>query len=278
VPGFGRTLGPQLQYALKGKPDAYGINKPYDIAIGCGRQAIAPLRALKKTWGEKVFTVYIQDPHINAKYFDLVIAPEHDGLRGDNVETMIGAPNRVHNDRLIVETLKFSQKLASLPAPRVAMLIGGNSKSHKLTPQIHAGHMQTIKDLIERDMSVMITSSRRTPSFAVESYREMAAQYENVWYWDGAGDNPYFAFLGGANIILVTEDSTNMLTESCATGKPVFTLPMQGRPGKFAKLYAALAERCHVRPYDGNIEAQTYPPLRETARMAEILLQRYENK
>jgi len=76
--------------------------------------------------------------------------------------------------------------------------------------------------------------------------------------------------------MLVTEDSTNMLTEAASTGKPVFTLPMQGKPGKFQQLYDSLEKRCDIRPYNGNLDAADYVPLKETQRMAQQLWAHYE--
>jgi len=69
----------------------------------------------------------------------------------------------------------------------------------------------------------------------------------------------------------VTEDSTNMLTEACVTGKPVYRLPMSGQAGKFQTLYDALERRCGVTPYEGQLNGKAYPPLDETTRMAEVV-------
>ena len=273
------SLPPGLQFFLKSKPAGYRLKAPFpQIAIGCGRQAIAPLRALKKKLGAEIFTVYVQDPRISPKHFDLVIAPEHDRLTGANVETMIGSPNRVITKRLEEGVQQFKDQLAPLPAPRVAVLIGGKSKTHSLSENTHKTHVQAICALAQQGMSVMLTTSRRTPDWAVDEYRKITKDRRHVWVWDGKGENPYFAFLGSADAILVTEDSTNMLTEACATGKPVFTLSMDGQPGKFAGLYEALAQRCYLAPFAGSIESKTYAPLDETARMAGKLLQRLANK
>jgi len=273
--GF-KILPPRIQFKLKSAPKDYGITGVPKIAIGCGRQAIAPLMALKKKHGAEIFTVYVQDPRIDPKYFDLVIAPEHDGLTGVNVETMIGSPNRITKERLDDEVEKFTARLSKLPKPRIAVLIGGSSKSHKLTHDIHKKHMQAICALAEQGMSVMLTTSRRTPDWAVEDYRTITNDLKRILVWDGKNENPYFAFLGAADVILVTEDSTNMLTEACATGKPVFTLPMVGGAGKFAGLYDSLKQRCNVVPFTGSVKASAYEPLNETARMAEILRQLVE--
>ena len=263
-----KAASPILQFSMKSKPLDYGLKGPApDIAIGCGRQAIAPLLALKKHY-PNVFTVYVQDPRIDAARFDLVIAPEHDALNGRNVETMIGSPNRVTKTEITGQTLSFSDELAALPRPRAAMLIGGTAKTHKLGKPQHDVHLKAAQNIMSQGYSLLITTSRRTPDWAIKDYKLLGSDHDNVWSYGGDGPNPYFAFLGGADIILVTEDSTNMLTEAAGTGKPVFTLPMQGKPGKFDRLYAKLEERCNIRPYDGDLEAQPYEPLEETERMA----------
>lgn len=277
--GLFKAAQPALQLSLKSKPEDYGLHAPYPgIAIGCGRQAIAPLRTLKKKCGDDIFTVYIQDPRVPSKHFDLVIAPEHDKLKGENVFSIIGSPNRVTNDLIVVETLKFNNQIATLKSPRVTMLIGGSSKSHKLDENSHKHHMRAAQWVVDQGHGLMITTSRRTPEFAKMAYQKLASTNVNVWFEDGSGDNPFFAMLGAADTILVTEDSTNMLTEACATGKPVFSLPMNGKAGKFEKLYQSLVERCNLTKFDQNTDGSPYPPLNETERAAAELLRRLDNQ
>jgi len=246
-----------------------------DIAIGCGRQAIAALMHLKRI-RPNVFTVYIQDPRLDRETFDLVITPEHDPVRGANVETMIGSPNRVTQAKIAGETLRFAEGLSKLSMPRAALLIGGTSKRHKLDKSSHAQHLQAARTLIKAGSSLLISTSRRTPQFGIQGWTRFASETENVWLHDGQGPNPYFAFLGGADLILVTEDSTNMLTEACATGKPVYRLPMAGTAGKFQTLYDALEMRCGVTRFDGQQGSLDYPPLEETARAAQRLWDHYD--
>ena len=258
----------QLRVAKFDLPDC-------DIAIGCGRKAIAPLMHIKRT-RPAVFTVYVQDPRLDTKYFDVVIAPEHDDIIGANVELVIGSPNRVTKARIIGETLSFADGLSKLPMPRAALMIGGNSKTHKLDKVSHAAHMKAAKDLLAAGQSLLITASRRTPDFAMLEWKRLASDHDHVWFHDGEGPNPYFAFLGGAEMILVTEDSTNMLTEACAAGKPVYRLPMSGKARKFQRLYDALETRCHVTLYEGQLNGSDYSPLHETARIAKQLWSRFD--
>lgn len=272
------ALTPQIQFGLQSSPKDYGLPQTApDIAIGCGRQAIAPLLALKKS-DPKCFTVYVQDPKIAPHRFDLVIAPEHDDLSGSNVETMIGAPNRVTRDRIIKDTLAFESRLETLPMPRAAFLIGGPSKTFQFTRADHDNHLAAARDLANQGYSLLITPSRRTPEWAILDYKQLAQSLPHIWLHQDGDDNPYFAFLGGAEIILVTAESTNMLTESCSTGKPVFMLPLSGHAGKFEHLHKALESRCNLRPYSGNPIAPDYRPLNETKRMAERLWAHYDKR
>ena len=271
-----QKLPPLLQASMKAAPEDFGLPAAApDIVIGCGRQAIAPLLAIKAKWPDS-FTAYVQDPRIEPSKFDMVIAPEHDALSGANVEQMIGSPNRIARDRIAAETLEYEAELQKLPMPRAAFLIGGTSKTHKLGEADLAAHLGAAKTLSAAGHSLLISTSRRTPDFARQAWAEFTAKTPNVWLHDSGPRNPYFAFLGGADMILVTQDSTNMLTEACAVGKPVFTLPMSGKDGKFAALYAALKTHCGVMPWNGQTSGDDYPALDETARMAERLWAHYD--
>ncbi len=273
-----QAASPKLQLAIKSRPEDYGLPSDMpDLVIGCGRQAIAPLMAIQKS-KKHSFTAYIQDPRISPDHFDLVIAPEHDGLSGANIETMIGSPNRVTKAKIAGETLQFADRLNALPMPRAAIFIGGTSKTHKLGQAELSAHLSAAQTLHAAGQSLLISTSRRTPDSVLKSWRDLAESHPNIWLYDGQGANPYYAFLGAADLILVTQDSTNMLTEACATGKPVFTLPMAGKDRKFAKLYEALKTRCGVVPWAGQTQGEDYVALNETARIAERVWAHYDAK
>lgn len=269
------ALPPKLQRKLKSKPEEYGLPTALpDMVIGCGRQAIAPLLVIKKLAGSSVKTIYVQDPKISPSHFDLVIAPEHDQVSGDNIISMIGSPNRISKNTLKQDYKNFTSLLSGYPKPFAAVLIGGPSKRFKLTQKDMAAWHDAMRDLHEKGYSLLVTPARRTPDFAVKMLGQFAHEYDNVWLHKDGEPNPYFAFLEAADIILVTEDSTNMLTESCATGKPVYRLPMSGEPGKFEKFYASLEHRYGVKRYDGTPDISKREPLNETERVGEKILKR----
>ena len=92
--------------------------------------------------------------------------------------------------------------------------------------------------------------------------------------WDGQGPNPYFAFLAAADVILVTEDSANMPTEAAATGKPIYLLKMDGEQARKRRFHTELGRLGVTRRFEGALETWTYPPLRETDRLAAEVLRR----
>lgn len=271
-----RKLPAWTQFQLRKDPTKYFDNSDFpQIAIGCGRQAIAPLLALKRKLKSDIFTVYVQDPRLDPSYFDYVIAPEHDRLDGPNVMNTFGSPNRITLTKLAAN----KDKIETPKGKTAAWLIGGPSKSHFLPGYLHDEHLELLSKLLDQDRNILVTTSRRTPDDIIQAYEQLAKTNASIQVYTGKGDNPYFAYLHHADMIFVTEDSTNMLTEACATGKPVFRLPMAGNAGKFQELYETLKTRCRVRPAIGSdLAPQGYEPLNETARAAELLWTEYEKR
>jgi mitochondrial fission protein ELM1 len=84
--------------------------------------------------------VQTQDPRLSPSRFDMVVAPAHDGLSGDNVFEIIGSPHRITPERIAEAAPTFAAVLDPLPHPRVAVLIGGKSKAFDLT-EAHAADL-----------------------------------------------------------------------------------------------------------------------------------------
>ena len=77
------------------------IKEPWpDLVIAAGRKTIPYLRYIKKTSKTVCKTIYLQDPKIDSKEFDIVWAPTYDAIDGDNVIKTLTSPNRV-TDQLL---------------------------------------------------------------------------------------------------------------------------------------------------------------------------------
>ncbi len=309
-----KALPPRMQFFLKHRSGAYfpsnlDQSAHPKIAIGCGRQAIAPLMALKKKLGPNIFTVYIQDPHIDPKNFDCVVAPQHDNLKGENIINIIGSPNRITLEKLsdakaqarpLLDSLKGSQNGSDSPQKFAVFLIGGPSSAYTLTPNSFEKHKAAILEAAHAGFTILLTVSRRTPEAFAKQYQSLCktllreplsrkslfisdsnSPELRVTDFDASNiTHPYFAWLGAADMLFVTEESTNMLTESCATGVPVITLPMtiknKRRAQKFERLHNQLKARCDLKAYQqGLLEtlliasgSKKPDPLNETRRAA----------
>ena len=62
-----------------------------DIWIATGRQSV-PFTIAAKRRAPHLWTVQTQDPKAPSSYFDVVVPPTHDGVTGENILPMIGAP------------------------------------------------------------------------------------------------------------------------------------------------------------------------------------------
>jgi mitochondrial fission protein ELM1 len=255
------------------------INAPWpDIWIGAGRASLPLSAAVRRLSGGKTFVVQTQDPGGATPRLDLIVPPTHDGLVGDNVFPIVGAPNRMSAEAFARDLARFREVIDPLPHPRVAMIVGGKSKSHDLPPDRARRMAAEVARAVEAiDGSLLVSFTRRTPREAQAVLTQGLAGTPG-WIWNGEGDNPYFAFLAAADIILVTEDSTNLATDAATTGKPVHVLAMEGGGRKFERFHDDLARRGVTRRFAGKLNHWNYPPLDETNRAAAELLARFDRR
>lgn len=239
-----------------------------DIVLASGRKSIAAARYIKKQSNGKSFIVQIQDPRIDPKHFDLVAVPAHDPTRGSNVIVTDGAPNLITDEKLRIAKEQWAHLFSALPSPRVAVLIGGSSKAHTLTPAIAADMGEKMARL---DAGIMITASRRTGDANMAALRH-AMEHKNAYIWDGTGDNPYHGMLAWADVILVTADSVSMLSDAGTTGKPVYMIPLDGGSPRFDKFHKGLIDKGVVRVFDGTLDHWTYPPLNAAQTIADAII------
>ncbi|WGU41661.1 mitochondrial fission ELM1 family protein [Phenylobacterium sp. NIBR 498073] len=247
-----------------------------DLWIAAGR-ATLPLSIRMRRWsGRRTYVVQVQDPRMPTRLFDLVIPPRHDRLEGDNVFPITGSPGRVNAERMAVDLQRFQAQLDALPRPRVAVIIGGKSKAHDISPERAAAMAREIElPVVQEGGSVMVSFTRRTPEPAKNLLEARLRHLPGV-IWDGEGDNPYFAYLAAADYILVTEDSTNLATDAASTGKPVFVMKMDGESLKFRLFHEDLERLGAARPFGGAFHRWTYEPLAETERAADEVLRRLD--
>jgi len=261
---------------LDKKSDA--LNPPWpDVLITCGRQSIPISMAIKKASGTKTFTIHIQTPNTAACNFDLVIVPQHDKLRGPNVLVGEGALSAITPEKLASAAEEFRPTIADLAEPIVTVLVGGSNGCYDVTADVIRDLSAQLKNLHqETNCSFLITTSRRTGS-ENEQILKSALQGIPHQLWTGNGENPYFAYLALADALIVTGDSVNMVCEACSMGKPVYVFELAGGNKKFNHFHRRMNELGYTRPFKGKVEKWKSPPLLETQKIAEQVLEFFRN-
>ena len=258
------------------------------IVISCGRRSEPTSIALRRL--TSAFTIHIQSPHTEWHHFDAVVAPQHDFKAGDkrlnNPEIKpfisLGAVHDITQERLESARKEFTDPFQAMKQPRIAVLIGGNSRTHKLTPDIADHLCQTLRNLAEDGAGLMISFSRRTPDPAKKQITTALETY-SPYIWPRYDDkspppNPYRGLLAWADYILVTHDSASMVSEATAAQKPVYLLPLKGTSKKFDRFHDQMIAAGLVRKFDGKLENWQPPALDETGRIAHILAERIQQR
>lgn len=259
--GSDRAFGAEFATRLEGDPPT--------LAIGCGRQAALALQWIKRRRGDACRTIQILDPRIDPRRFDLVIAPAHDGLHGDNVLTTRGALHDVDTAWLARAKLEWLT-FAPLPGPRTALLLGGSNGALTLDQVYWRGLAAKLGHWLTRDGgSLLVTTSRRSPDWLREAARaEFSAVPGLQWHGLDDGPNPYAGLLAWADRIIVTPDSVNLLSEACATTAPVLCHLEKPLRGKLATFYRDLLETGRVRPMQREYASWEVTPMREMQAVA----------
>lgn len=244
-----------------------------DLAIASGRRAAAYLPAIRRASGGRTFTCFLKDPRTSPAIADFIWSPEHDRIRGTNVMTTLLSPHRIVPGALAAARKATRPEIAALPSPRVAVLLGGNSKDLTYAPADIAALATALRRLTEAGARLMVTPSRRTPPAMREAVQALTVETHG-FFWDGAGENPYRELLANADALVVTRDSVNMVGEATATGKPVMVFPALGGSRKIDQFLRGLEAAGAVRPFSGRLETTTYAPMDATPAIALELARR----
>src|ERR1051325_4935218 len=177
------------------------------LVIGCGRQSIPFVRAIKRASGGRTLTLQCPHPRIDPPHFDLVIPPEHDGLTGPNVLPILGSANRITPGRLAEARAQFAPRFEPLRSPRLGVLIGGARRSYSFGAA-EAERLAGALAELAGTHGLMVTTSRRTGKDLSDRIAAVLSG-AGADLFQGEGENPYLGILAWADVFLVTSDSVN---------------------------------------------------------------------
>jgi len=240
------------------------------IVISCGRKSVIPSAALKKRFGNEIFNIHIQDPKVSFKHFDLIISPEHDNIKGDNVLTTKGSIHYL-TKKEIIDNSKYLQ-LDKGKKKVVAFIIGGPNKYYNYSEeQIHY-IFNKVKNLFTPDkFKIVVIPSYRTPERIIKkAFNTFGFNHHVVKIID---KKAYLGSLALADYIIVTCDSTSMISEAAVTGKPVYAAMMKPNRNirRFKSFYNQFQELGIIKELTDSIDSWSYDKLDEVNRIAPLI-------
>lgn len=259
-------------------PEGAGLEPPWpDLLISCGRGIIALALAVKRMSRGHTLWVHVQDPRFARRHVDLMVVPQHDPARGENVLLTVGAVHRVRPAVLDAARARFAPLFAALQRPLLGVLVGGSNRVYRLTPAIAASLGQQLAALGAQGFGIAITPSRRTSETVLRALAEPLRGVPH-YCWNGTGENPYLGLLAHADTLIVTGDSVNMVSEAASTGKPVHVVGLEGGSAKFRRFHDLFRRAGIARSFTGSIEQWSYRPPDDTERAAAEIRRRMSRR
>ena len=259
-------IAPVKNFVFKNK-----FKHDFNIVISCGRKSVIPSIYLKKKFKNKIINIHIQDPKVSLNNFDFIVVPEHDGLTGKNVFTTKGAIHYLTNEELAQNESYLKSKIDN-KKKIVSFIIGGPNKYYNYNEKIiDEIFLKIKKNFIEKNYQAIIIPSMRTPRNIIQK----AQNYfdNNQIIIPNVDKKAYLSSLKLADHIVVTCDSTSMISEAALTGKPIYiaqmpTIKSNQRFKEFFNLFESLNI---IKNLDTSVENWDYKKLDETSRISSYI-------
>ena len=247
----------------------------FDIIISCGRKSVIPSIHLKNSLNKKVFNIHIQDPKVDLKYFDFIVAPEHDSIRGQNVISTKGAihyltENEINENKDYLNSfIKKDERIIW------TLIMGGPTKYYDYSTKNIKEIFTTLSELSKKhNFQLVVIPSMRTPTNIIQCANDYFGDDHTVII--DIDKKAYLSALAIAQNIIVTCDSSSMISEAALTGKPIYIasiLPKK-KDKRFQRFRNLFRELNITRNLGEEIKDWNYQKLDETNRVANIIKQK----
>ena len=239
------------------------------VIISCGRKSVIPSIALKKKFGKDILNIHIQDPKVKLSNFDFIVAPEHDGLSGENVLTSKGAIHYLTNEELD-NNENYLKSRINIQKKIVTLIIGGPTKHYDYNDRtIDNIFLKIKKNFLEKNYQLIVVPSMRTPQHIIDKAKNYFNEDQVVI--PNVDKKAYLCSLKKADHIIVTCDSTSMISEAAITGKPIYVaqMPAIKKNERFKSFFNLFVSLNIIKELDTQVDNWTYTKLDETKKIAD---------
>ena len=244
------------------------LGHEFNIVISCGRKSVIPSLYLKNKYKNKIINIHIQDPKVSLSNFDFIIAPKHDSLFGENVVTSKGAIHYLTNDELIKNENYLKPRIDS-QKKIISFIIGGPNKYYDYNDKIIDEIFLKIENnFIRNNYQAIIIPSMRTPKNIIEKAQNYFDKNQIIVL--DVDKKAYLSALNLADHIVVTCDSTSMISEAAITGKPIYVAQMPSIKSnqRFKEFFNLFESLNIIKNLDSAVEKWDYEKLDETNRIS----------
>ena len=247
----------------------------FDVIISCGRKSVIPSIYLKKISNKKVLNIHIQDPKVALNHFNFIVAPEHDDIKGQNVISTKGAIHYLTEDEINENKDYLNSSIKKDNRKIWTLILGGPTKYYDYSTKNMKHIFTTIYKLLKKhDFQIIIIPSMRTPINTIHYAKEFFGDNHTIIM--DVDKKAYLSALAISENIIVTCDSSSMISEAALTGKPIYIaniLPKKNDK-RFQKFRNLFRELNITRILGEEIENWSYQKLDETNRVANIIKQK----
>ena len=200
----------------------------FDIIISCGRKSVIPSIHQKSISKKKVFNIHIQDPKVNYNHFDFIVAPEHDSIKGKNVINTKGAIHYLTNEEIIKNKDYLNSFIKKDQRKICSLILGGPTKYYEYSLKNMENIFCILNDLLKKkDFQLVVIPSMRTPKNLIDYAKEYFGKNHTIV--DNVDKKAYLSALSISQNIVVTCDSSSMISEASLTGKPIYVANISPR-------------------------------------------------
>ena len=247
----------------------------FDVIISCGRKSVIPSIHLKNTANKKVFNIHIQDPKVNLNHFDFIVAPEHDAIEGENVISTKGAIHYLTENE-ISENKDYLNSFIKKDERKIwALIMGGPTKYYEYSRENIKAIFENLNNLNKQNnFQLVVIPSMRTPKNIIQYVKDYFG--ENHTVIETIDKKAYLSALAISEKIVVTCDSSSMISEAALTGKPIYVANISPKKNdkRFQRFRNLFKELNITRNLGEEVENWNYQKLDETNRVANIIKQK----
>ncbi len=244
----------------------------FDLIISCGRKSVIPSIYLKQNSKKKVVNIHIQDPKVDLGFFDFVVVPEHDGVVGNNVINTKGAIHYLTENEISDNSNYLKSFIKNDERHIYALILGGPTKYYEYSTKNIKRIFTILYNLNKKqNFQLVVIPSMRTPKNTIQYAKEFFGDRHTVI--ENIDKKAYLSALSLSEFIIVTCDSSSMISEAALTGKPVYVANILPRKNdkRFQRFRNLFRKLNIIRNLGEPHEKWNYQKLDETNRVAKII-------